>query len=148
MGKKTKRYLLKFNIGLPILSNATGAPCTDSLGFTDTFHANSTNGTWSINEKDIATDEGLAEPNSTGDKLVIGVPKGGLVDTNNWPCLLTFAPSGAATVSGAYNDAGVFKIKNAKLPISMSGPAFCGPASQTVTITATYTVSPAFFDQG
>jgi hypothetical protein len=143
---------LKFNLGLPIFSNASGAPCGDTLGFTDRFQSNSTNGMWSIQEKDFtnsgAGDEGLAEPNASGDKLVISLPKGGLVDTNNWPCSIIFAPTKAASISGAYNDAGTFTIKNAKIPVSVSGPAFCGPASQTVTLTATYTVSPGFFDQG
>jgi hypothetical protein len=79
---------------------------------------------------------------------MIHVPKAGLTDRNNWPCSLTFAPSGNVSISGAYNDAGTFTIKNAKIPISMSGPAFCGPASQTVTLTATYTLSPGLFDKG
>jgi hypothetical protein len=79
---------------------------------------------------------------------MIHMPKAGLVDTNNWPCHLTFAPSGSASISGAYNDAGTFSVKNAKIPISMSGPAFCGPASQTVMLTAAYTLTPGIFDKG
>lgn len=148
---KTKASL-KYPTALPVFADASGAPCRDSLGFTDSFSANMVNGPWSVKEKDFtnagAGDEGLAEPNAAGDKLVIGLPKGGLVDTNNWPCTFTFAPSTAATVTGAYNDAGKLTIKNAQLPVSVSGPAFCGPASQTVTLTATYSVSPAIFDVG
>lgn len=148
---KTKTSL-KFTTGLPVLADTTGAPCTDNLGFTDTFAANTINGSWSVQENDFtnsgAGDEGLAEPNATGDKLVIDLPKAGLIDTNNWPCAFTFAPSGAAHIVGTYNDAGTFTIKNAKLPVSVSGPAFCGPASQTVTLTATYSVSPTISDQG
>ena len=148
---KTKRAL-NYTTGLPVLADANGAPCTDNLGFTDTFSANTLNGAWAVQEKDftnsVAGDEGLAEPNATGDKLVIGLPKAGLIDTNNWPCSITFAPSGAAHISGAYNDAGMFTIRNAKLPVSVSGPAFCGPVTQTVTLTVTYSVSPAVFDQG
>ena len=83
--------------------------------------------------------------------MVIRIPKGGLVDTNNWPCTLIFAPSGAVVIGGAYNDAGRLTIKSAKIPITMlspSGASFCGPASQMVTMTVTYTLSPALFDKG
>jgi hypothetical protein len=142
---------LKFSIGLPTFSAAAGGSCSDNLGFTDTFLANTTNGPWTLSEKDFANagagDEALPEPNATGDKLVVTVPKGGLVDMNNWPCTLVFAPSGAALIKGAYNDGGKFTIKNAKIPVS-SGQGFCAPASQTVTFTATYTLTPGFFDHG
>jgi hypothetical protein len=148
---KTKSSL-RFPTGLPVLTDAGNASCTDSLGFTDSFAANSVNGSWAVAEKDFtnagAGDEGLPEPNATGDKFMIHMPKAGLIDTNNWPCTLTFAPSGNASISGAYNDAGTFSVKNAKIPIGMSGPAFCGPASQTVTLTATYTLNPGIFDKG
>lgn len=146
------RSSLQFPTGLPLLTDASSAPCTDNLGFTDSFAANSVNGSWAVTEKDFtnggAGDEGLPEPNATGDKFIIHMPKAGLIDTNNWPCSLTFAPSGNASISGAYNDAGTFSVKNVKIPISMSGPAFCGPASQTVTLTATYTLNPGIFDKG
>jgi len=148
---KTKSSL-KFPTGLPLLTDASNASCTDNLGFSDSFKANSANGSWAVAEKDFtnagAGDEGLPEPNATGDKFMIHMPKAGLVDTNNWPCSLTFAPSGSASISGAYNDAGTFTVKNAKIPISMSGPAFCGSASQTVTLTATYKLTPGIFDKG
>jgi hypothetical protein len=143
---------MKFTIGLPSFSAATGGPCADNLHFTDSFRSNTTNGPWTLNEKDFSNngtgDEALPEPNATGDKLVITLPKAGLIDTNNWPCSIVFAPSGAALIAGAYNDGGTFTIKNAKIPVSVSGPPFCGPASQTVTLTATYTLTPGFFDHG
>ena len=146
------RQSLRFPVGLPRLTDASNASCTDNLGFTDSFAANSVNGSWAAAEKDFtnagAGDEGLPEPNAAGDKFMIHMPKAGLTDTNNWPCSLTFAPSGHASISGAYNDAGTFSVKNAKIPVSMSGPAFCGPASQTVTLTATYTLNPGIFDKG
>jgi hypothetical protein len=146
------RSSLRFPTGLPLFTDASNAVCTDTLGFTDSFAANSTNGSWAVAEKDFtnagAGDEGLPEPNATGDKFMIHMPKAGLIDTNNWPCSLTFAPSGNATITGAYNDAGTLSVKNVKIPISMSGPAFCGPASQTVTLTATYKLSPGIFDKG
>lgn len=143
---------LKFSIGLPSFSAVTGGPCSDNIGFTDSFKSNTTNGPWTLNEKDFtnngAGDEGLPEPNATGDKLVITLPKGGLIDTNNWPCTIVFAPSGAAFIAGAYNDGGTFKITKAKIPVTVSGPPFCGPPSQTVTLTATYKLTPGFFDHG
>jgi hypothetical protein len=144
---------LAFGIGLPSFSDGGTAPCNDNLGFTDTFQSNSTNGKWMLVEKDFTNaglgDEGLAEPNSKGDRMVIRLPKGGLTDTNNWPCTLVFAPSGTAAIGGAYNDAGTLTIKGAKVPVTVSGPTFCGPVSQTVTVTVTYKLSPAaLFDQG
>jgi hypothetical protein len=146
---------LTLGIGLPTFNDGASAPCNDTAGslhFTDTFQSNSTNGAWFLTEKDFTNagvgDEGLPEPNSTGDRMAIRIPKGGLVDTNNWPCTLVFAPSGAVSIGGTYNDAGTLTIKGAKVPISMTGPAFCGPASQTVTVTVTYKLSPALFDQG
>jgi hypothetical protein len=147
---KTKSSLT-FPTGIPVFSDA-GSSCSDNLGFTDSFAANATHGSWSVHEKDFTNasqgDEGLPEPNATGDKFVIHMPTAGLVDTNNWPCSLTFAPAASASISGTYNDAGTFAIKNAKIPVSVSGPPFCGPASQTVTLTATYTLSKSLFDQG
>jgi hypothetical protein len=148
---KTKSSL-QFPTSLPLFSDASNAVCTDNIGFTDSFAANSASGSWSVAEKDFtnagAGDEGLPEPNAKGDRFVIHVPKAGLIDTNNWPCTLTFAPAGNVSISGAYNDAGTLSVKNAKIPISMNGPGFCGPASQTVTLTATYTLSPGIFDKG
>jgi hypothetical protein len=141
---------LKFSIGLPSFSDGAGKPCTDNLGFTDTFKSGTLK--WTLTERDFTSsgygDEGLTEPNATGDRLVIGLPTAGLTDTNNWPCMITFAPAGASSISGAYNDAGVFTVKGAKVPVSVSGPSFCGPPSQTVTITVTYKLSPLLFDQG
>jgi len=143
---------LKFGIGLPIFNDGTGAPCNDTLGFTDTFKSNNLNGAWALTEKDFtnagAGDEGLAEPHAPGDQMVITLPRAGLTDTNNWPCTIKFAPSAAASISGAYNDAGTFTVKGVKIPVAMSGPSFCGPASQTVTLTVTYKLSPAIFDHG
>jgi hypothetical protein len=143
---------LKFSIGLPSLRDVTGGPCTDTQHFTDSFQSNTTNGPWTLAEKDFsnagAGDEALPEPNATGDKLVITIPKAGLIDTNNWPCTIVFAPTGAALIAGAYNDGGTLKINNARIPVSVSGPPFCGAAAQMVTLTATYTLTPGFFDHG
>jgi hypothetical protein len=143
---------LAFGIGLPTFSDGAGKPCNDNLAFTDTFQSNSTNGGWFLIEKDFTNagvgDEGLAEPNANGDRMVIRIPKGGLIDTNNWPCSFTFAPAGAVVIGGAYNDGGTLTIKGAKLAATVSGPGFCGPASQTVTVTVTYKLSPVLFDQG
>jgi hypothetical protein len=143
---------LKFSVGLPTFSDGTGKTCNDNIGFTDSFKSSTLNGPWTLTEKDFtnagAGDEGLPEPNATGDHLVVGLPKAGLIDTNNWPCTITFAPLAPVSIAGNYNDAGMFTVKGAKVPVSVSGPPFCGPASQTVTITVTYKVSPSLFDRG
>jgi hypothetical protein len=143
---------LRFGVGLPTFSDGSGKPCTDNLGFTDSYTSSTLHGAWTVTEKDFTYsgygDEGLTEPNATGDRLVIGLPRAGLTDTNSWGCGITFAPTGASTISGAYNDAGMLVVRGAKVPVSVSGPTFCGPASQTVTVTVSYKLSPALFDQG
>ena len=87
------RSSLRFPTGLPLFTDASNTSCTDNIGFTDSFAANSVNGSWAVAEKDFtnagAGDEGLPEPNAKGDKFVIHMPKAGLIDTNNWPCSLT-----------------------------------------------------------
>jgi hypothetical protein len=143
---------LTFSIGLPTFNDGSSKSCNDNLGFTDTFKSSTLNGAWTLTEKDFtnggAGDEGLTEPNATGDRMVIRLPKAGLTDQNNWPCSIIFAPSATASISGTYNDAGMFVVKGAKVPVSVSGPSFCGPTSQTATITGTYRLTPGIFDRG
>jgi hypothetical protein len=142
---------LKIGIAPPTFADAAAPMCTDSLGFTDTFHANSLNGKWSVVEKDFtnsgAGDEGLPEPNATGDKMTITMPKAGLVDSNSSApgCTITFAPSGAAHITGTYNDAGTLTIKNASIPATTAG---CAVTGTSATLTVTYTLSPAIHDIG
>lgn len=142
---------LKIGISPPTFADAAAPRCTDGLGFTDTFHANSLNGKWAVAEKDFtnsgAGDEGLPEPNATGDKMTITMPKAGLVDSNSSApgCTITFAPSGAAHVTGTYNDAGTLTIKNAAIPATTTG---CPVTGTTARLTVTYTLSPAIFDVG
>jgi hypothetical protein len=128
------------------LSDAAG-PCSDNFGFTDTFASNSANGKWSVAEKDAGNDEGLAEPNAAGDKMVMTIPKAGLVDSNSSgsSCKITVAPTAAATVTGTYNDGGTFTITGATIPLSTSG---CPVSPTSATFSATYTLSPAIFDMG
>jgi hypothetical protein len=143
--------ILTVGIAPPIFGNAAMPACKDSLGFTDTFKSNSLNGKWSLTEKDFTNkgtgDEGLPEPNATGDTMVIIVPKAGLVDSNSSApgCTITFAPSGAAHVRGKYNDGGALTIKSASIPVSATG---CPVTGTTATVTVTYNLSPAIFDIG
>jgi hypothetical protein len=107
----TARNSLKIGIGQPAFNNG-GKSCTDinrsSLGCytcivtgTDTFTSNNTNGKWLLEERDFnnngAGDDRLPEPNATGDKVTITIPKAGLVDVNTtWEkCTITYAPWGA-----------------------------------------------------
>ena len=143
---------LKIGIAPPVFADASGAPCTDNFGQTDTFKSNSTNGKWSLTEKDFtnngAGDEGLPEPNATGDKMIITIPKAGLVATNSFAagCTATLAPSAAIHIKGKYNDSGTLTITNASVPIATS--AACPVQATSATVTVKYTLSPAVFDQG
>jgi hypothetical protein len=143
---------LKIGIAPPVFGDAAAPPCTDNFGQTDTFASNSVNGKWSVTEKDFtnngAGDEGLPEPNATGDKMVMTIPKAGLVDTNSFAagCTATLAPSAAIHITGKYNDAGTLTITKASVPIATS--AACPVQATSATVTVTYTLSPAVFDQG
>lgn len=143
---------LKIGIAPPVFSDASGAPCTDNFGQTDTFKSNSTNGKWSLTEKDFtnsgAGDEGLPEPNATGDKMVLTIPKAGLVGTNSFAagCTATVAPSAAAHITGKYNDSGTLTITKASVPIATS--AACPVQATSGTVTVKYALSPPIFDHG
>jgi hypothetical protein len=141
---------LKFTIAPPTFSDGGGAPCTDSLGFSDSFSTNSTNGKWSVKELDFtnkgAGDETLAEPNATGDRIALTIPQAGLVDTNSTGCVVTAAPSGPATLKGSYDDAGTARFSGVTVPVSESSS--CPTTSGTVSVSVTFRVSPALYDLG
>lgn len=135
---------LGFGITPAKLSDRSGSPCSDSLGLTDTF---TSSGAWAIKEADRSDDEGFAEPNTTGDQLVITVPKSGLVDHNSSSanCTITVAPTAAIAITGTYNDKGLYAIQGVKIPVKTSG---CPVSGSSATLTVTYKLSPAVYDEG
>jgi hypothetical protein len=144
---------LKFVITPPTFTDAAAPQCTDNFGFNDTITSNSTNGNWFVKEKDFsnkgAGDEGLPEPNATGDKMQIHIPQAGVVDSNSSAsgCTITAAPSGPVNLTGKYDDAGTLKVSNASVPVSISA-ACPASGSGTATVSMTYKLSPAIFDVG
>jgi hypothetical protein len=127
---------------LPVFNDGTGNPCKDSLGGHETTK---TSGAWKIGFVDKGSDETSAEPNS-GDRLKIIIPQGGAVVTTSEGCVITVAPNGPVTVSGAYNDKGVLTLAIGNLPVKTTGGSCPLPASTTSTFHATYTFSPAVSD--
>ena len=143
---------LKFSVSPPVFSDGGSTPCSDSLGQSDTVTSNNTAGAWSVKEQDVtnngAGDEGMPEPNASGDKMVLTIPKAGLVDNNSTGCVVTAAPNGPVAVTGKYNDAGRFVITNAPVPASSSASCPGGPTTGTATLNATYSLSRSIFDVG
>jgi hypothetical protein len=107
--------------------------CTDTLGGTDTITTNTTNGKWKLSEVDAANDEAATEPN-TGDKIRLTIPKAGASFSSSFDpgCVITVAPSAAASVTGSYNDKGTGSVKNASITVSGSG---CVATAAKVTAT-------------
>jgi hypothetical protein len=140
---------LKFTVTPPVFSDGTTS-CTDSLGAEDAFSGNTTNGAWVLKEKDFgnagAGDEGQVEPNPKGDKLALTIPKAGLVLQSSLGCFYTLAPSGAVSVTGKYDDGGVWLVRNASIPAAYNSD--CPAPMSRLTLSVTYTLNPALFDIG
>jgi hypothetical protein len=121
--------------------------CSDSLGGTDTVK---TTGTWRVTFVDAPNDETTEPPGgaSSGDKLRITVPEKGatVVSSFDPECLITVAPTKAASVTGAYNDINTLTISKAAVPISLAAACPGGAKTENATFTATYTVSPGVHD--
>ncbi|HEV8064457.1 MAG TPA: hypothetical protein VGP46_06480 [Acidimicrobiales bacterium] len=102
--------------------------CTDTLGGKDTIKENSKNGSWKVTET-IA---------SGGDKVTLGIPKAGATFSSSIVsgCTVTAAPSGAAGVTGSYNNVNTATISGAKIPVSGKG---CTATAATVTSTVIFT---------
>jgi len=130
---------LVVTVGPPAISG-----CTDSLGGTDTIKTNATNGTWKVSEIDLANDEAGTEPNSTGDRVKLTIPKAGasFSSTILSGCVVTAAPTAAVGVTGKYNDVSTDTVTNAKIAVSSTG---CSAASPT-TVSATVILSPSVHD--
>lgn len=111
-------------------SNPTYTGCTDSLGGTDTLKTNSTNGHWTVT---YVNSSGSPKP----DQIKQGIPKAGetLVSSLASGCIVTFAPSAAASVSGSYDNAGNLQFTNQSTSYSASGTCPLGTGTGTGTFT-------------
>jgi hypothetical protein len=93
-----------------------------------------------MKEVDATTE--TTEPNS-GDKLKLIIPKAGAVFSSSilTTCKITAAPSGPASVTGAYNDVNTDTVTKAAVPVSGSGCTATG-----TTTTAKVILSPKVHD--
>jgi hypothetical protein len=135
---------------LPTFDNGGGAPCTDSLGGSDTSVSNSTHGVWTLTFKDAATDETAAEPGG-GDKMIVSVPGAGVIVTNTLGCTITVNPAvngvfKAFKVTGAYDDHSKYTVAIANLPVTTTGGSCPLPAATTSTFNAIYNFTPGVSD--
>ena len=135
---------------LPTFDNGGGAPCTDSLGGTDTSVSNNTHGTWTLTFVHVANDESATEPNG-GDKMTVSVPGGGVIVTNTLGCTITVNPAVGGVykpfkVSGVYDDHSKFTAKTTNLPVATTGGSCPLPASTVTTFNAIYTFAPGVSD--
>jgi hypothetical protein len=112
------------------VANPTFSGCTDSLKGTDTVTTSSTNGKWT--EKFLSAS-----------RVRLTVPKAGatVVSSVAPTCVITVAPSGPASITGAYAN-GRTKFNNASLPASTSAACPGGAATSTATFSATYVATP------
>jgi hypothetical protein len=146
-GKTPATGLKAFAIApLPTFNDgASGAPCTDSFGFTD---FTTTSGAWKLAFLDAAGDETQTEPNS-GDRLEVIIPKAGAVVTVkngiSTVCTITVAPAASFKVIGTYNDVNTFTVAITNLPVSITGGIIC-PTATKASFNATYTFTPGFGD--
>lgn len=117
--------------------------CTDTLGGKDTVITNQTNGKWKVAEVDAPNDESATEPNPTGDKLKLTIPKAGATFSSSLVpgCTITAAPTVASSVSGTYDDTSTGKVTNSPIPVSATG---C--SATTATVSATVILSPGVHD--
>lgn len=112
------------------LANPTFSGCTDSLHGTDTVTTNSTNGKWT--EKFLRAG-----------RVRLTIPKAGatVVSSVVPTCVITVAPTGPATITGAYAH-GTAKFANVSLPASTSAACPGGASTGTATYSATYVSTP------
>jgi hypothetical protein len=112
------------------LANPTFTGCTDSLKGTDTVTTSSTNGKW--------TEKFLSAA-----RVRLTIPKAGatVVSSKAPTCVITVAPNGPASITGAYVN-GTTKFKNASLPASLSAGCPGGASTGTATYSATYVATP------
>ena len=115
------------------INNPTFSSCGSGLSVT----TNSTNGSWQLTFVDAPNDEGATEgTGQMGDQIKITIPKAGAKFTDAFipGCTITAAPTGAASITGAYDDVNTLTLSSASVPVSASG---CTAAS-TTTVSGTY----------
>lgn len=108
--------------------------CTDSLGASDTVTTNQTKGKWKLTE---------VKSGSTI-SLELTMPEGGATFSSSLVsgCVVTAAPTAAATISGAFKKTGTLKgvdtVEDAPIPVSATGCSASSPS----TISATVDLAP------
>lgn len=119
--------------------------CSDSTKSADTITTNTTNGKWTLHEVDGdgTKGESAPEPNSTGDKATLSIPKGGATfDSAFLPaCVVLVAPTARANLTGTFNDSTTIKDKSATLPVAPKTSGSCTTGTTTVTGTILLTTS-------
>jgi hypothetical protein len=111
------------------ISDMALSGCTDNVGDTDTVTSNHTNGTWSTTY--------LSSPSSTAaDRISIRIPKAGVTTTLSLApgCVVTEAPSAAASFAGAYDNAGNLRITNASVPFATNSGCLGGASTGALTV--------------
>jgi hypothetical protein len=116
--------------------------CTDNLGGTDTVTVNHNNGPYQLTFIDAPNDEGIVIGSVTdestthgthsGDQIKITIPKAGATFTSSAvrSCTITVAPSGSASITGAYDDVNTLSFSSASIPVSGAG---CTASSSAIT---------------
>jgi hypothetical protein len=107
--------------------------CTDNQGGTDTV---TTSGSWTLTNNDVG--DPVAEPQASGDELVLGIPSGGakFFSSALSGCTITANASTPTTSSfndgsgtGASSTSGTFT----KAPVSVTGSGGCSASSSALS---------------
>jgi hypothetical protein len=102
--------------------------CSDSLGGTDIITTNDTNGSWTYSV------------NKAGTSVTLTIPKAGATFESRYQggCVITWAPTKPAPVSGTYNGSNTVTVSAASFPTNGTG---C--ASTAFKTSSTVVLSPA-----
>lgn len=113
------------------LTNSKFSGCTDSLHGTDTVK---TSGKWTV--KFVAK--------QSGDRVRLTIPKAGATVVSSLvpTCVITVAPKGPVTITGADNDINTTTFKNVSLPASTTAACPGGAGTGTAKFSATYVSTP------
>ena len=117
----------------PVFKNGTGLTCPATLGNATT----TTSGAWSIS----------LQFNTGGSTGTLTIPQNGVTtSTSIGGCVITVAPGGQTTVTGAFTSgSGSTKarlaISNASVPVSVTGGFGCPTGAHSATFSATYDIT-------